>query len=163
MDGLFISSITKNVLAPNLEEGWGRRMRRTRSILQKSGQRGRGLIYNRCVRTKRGLKRAYATSHANVGIYKNKLDGKICVFPRKLWPMRTNVWRQESGKADVRWWTEARLLIQIIIYIITNSLVLLARHICLKIYKTTYSKLRFDSIKQRRYVAESLIGFNNIF
>ena len=39
----------------------------------------RGLINNRCVRTKR----AYATSHANVGIYKN-LTGKICIFPRKL-------------------------------------------------------------------------------
>ena len=55
-----------------------------------------GLIYNRCVRTKRGLKRAYATSQANVGIYKNKLDGNICVFSCKLWPMCTNV--LETGK-----------------------------------------------------------------
>ncbi len=37
----------------------------------------RGLIYNRCVRTKPALKEAYATSYAKGGIYKNKLDGKI--------------------------------------------------------------------------------------
>ncbi len=37
----------------------------------------RGLIYNRCVRTKRALKEAYATSYAKGGIYKNKLDGNI--------------------------------------------------------------------------------------
>ena len=44
----------------------------------------RSHIYNRYVRTERGLKRAYATSHANVGIYKNKLDGKMCVFPNSV-------------------------------------------------------------------------------
>ena len=43
-----------------------------------------GFIYNRGVRTKQGLKHAYTTSHAKVGIYKNKLDRKICTFPRKL-------------------------------------------------------------------------------
>ena len=46
--------------------------------------------------TKQGLKRAHATSHANVGFYKNDLDGKMCTFPC----MRMNM-------QDVRWWTEA--------------------------------------------------------
>ncbi len=48
----------------------------------------RGLIYNRCVRTKPALKEGYAT--AKGGIYKNKLDGKMRAPARKLWPMRTN-------------------------------------------------------------------------
>ena len=42
--------------------------------------RARGLIYNRCVRTKRGLKCTYATSHLNVGIYNNKLS-RLTVEP----------------------------------------------------------------------------------
>ena len=36
------------------------------------------LIYNQCVRTKRGLKEAYATSNTKDLIYKNKLYGRMC-------------------------------------------------------------------------------------
>ena len=69
-----------------------------------------------------------------LGFIKTNLTGKFAYFHANSDPCVRTFWRRESGKADVRWWTEARLLIQFIIYIITNSLVLLARHICLKIY-----------------------------
>ena len=94
---------------------------------------------------------------------KTNLTGKFAYFHANSDPCVRTFGRRESGEADVRWWTEARLLIHFIIYIITNSLVLLARHICLKIYKTTYSKWRLDSIEQRSYGSESWLGFNNIF
>lgn len=43
-----------------------------------------GLIYNRCVHTKQDLKDAYASSYANVVIYRKKLDGIMCAYLRKL-------------------------------------------------------------------------------
>ena len=77
-----------------------------------------------------------------LGFIKTNLTGKFAYFHANSDPCVRTFWRRESGDAVARWWIEARLLIQFIIYIITNSLVLLARHICLKIYKTSYSKLR---------------------
>lgn len=42
-----------------------------------------GLIYNRCVSTKRCQKEAYATSDTVVGIYKNTLDVRTCTNTTK--------------------------------------------------------------------------------
>ena len=70
-------------------------------IISRDSCQSWGLIYNRCVRTKQALKEAYATSDAQVVIYKNKLHGKICAPARKLWPMRTNVLEMEQfGDTD---------------------------------------------------------------
>lgn len=53
-----------------------------------------GLIYNRCLRTKRGLK------EAKVGTYKNKLDGRKCALVRKLRPLRTNILERGNWRFD---------------------------------------------------------------
>ena len=64
-------------------------------------RQGQGLIYNSCLRTKRGLKCAYATSHSKAVIYKNKLDGRMCAPVWKLWPMRTHI--VEAGETGDMW------------------------------------------------------------
>ena len=85
----------------------------------------------------------------------------MCVFPGKLWPMRTNVLetRKWQGRREVVNWGQ---IIDPIHHLHYNQQLSFARS-CLKIYKTTYSKFRLDSFEQRGYGAESWIGFNNIF
>ena len=50
----------------------------------------RGLIYNRCVRTKRGWKLRTWLFTPRLWSIKNQLDGKMCAALSKLWPMRTH-------------------------------------------------------------------------
>lgn len=69
--------------------------------LRITGYSLQGLIYKASVRTKRGWKHAYASSCAKGGIYKEKLDVKICAPTRKLWPMRTHILKtKQFGDTD---------------------------------------------------------------
>ena len=49
-----------------------------------------GLIFNRCVRTKRGWNWRTWLSTPRLWSIKNQLDGKMCAALSKLWPMRTH-------------------------------------------------------------------------
>ena len=60
-----------------------RKMRRENAVLW-------GLIYNRCVRTKRGWKLRTWLFTPRLWSIKNQLDGKMCAALSKLWPMRTH-------------------------------------------------------------------------
>lgn len=60
----------------------------------------RGLIYNRFIDTKQGLKEAHATSQEKVGMYKNTLEGRMRAPLPKLWLC----WRQGILATEmVRW------------------------------------------------------------
>ncbi len=61
-------------------------------------QQSRGLIYKACVHRKPALKEVYATSYAKGGIYKNKLDGKICTPAHKLTPATNFFSRSEKNE-----------------------------------------------------------------
>ena len=67
----------------------------------------RGLIYNRCVRTKWGLKLTYATSHANVGIYKMKIDANLGISTQTLTHSYERFGdRKVQGRCEVVNWSQ---------------------------------------------------------